>query len=99
MTLANWRDLAAVLLAVEAFIMGLVPAALLFFAVKGMLWVIHKLRSTAPLVQGYFRTGASVTGQVSRRIVTPVIAVSAGATQVRRMASHLSWSPRISREV
>lgn len=84
MTLANWRDLAVVLLALEGFIMGLVPAVILFFAVKGMLWLIHKLRATAPVVQGYFRKAAEISETVSQRAGAPFIVASATSAKLHR---------------
>lgn len=84
MTLANWRDLAVILLALEAFIISLVPAVILFFAVKGMLWVIRKLRSVAPTVQSYFRKAADTSEQISQRAAAPFIATSATLAQVDR---------------
>ncbi len=87
MTLANWRDLAVVLLAVEAFFISLIPGVILYFAVRGMLWVIRKLRVTAPTVQGYFRKAADISEQVSQRTAAPFIAVSATLAQVNRWRS------------
>lgn len=83
MTLTNWRDLAVVLLALEGFIMGLVPAVLLFFSVKGLLWLIRKLRATGPVVQSYFRKAAEVSENVSQRVGAPFIAASATSAKLR----------------
>jgi hypothetical protein len=84
MTLTNWRDLAVVLLALEAFIMGLVPVAIFFFLVKGLLWLIRKLRATAPIVQSYFRKAAEISETVSQRASAPIIAASATSAKVQR---------------
>ena len=90
MTLANWRDLAVVLLVIEAFIMSLVPAAILYLAVRGMSWVLQQLRQLAPRVQGYFRKAAQVTDQVSHKVSAPIIGVSAASAQFSRWFSALS---------
>lgn len=87
MTLAHWRDLAVILLVIEAFIISLIPGIILFFAVRGMLWVIHKLRGVAPTVQGYFRKAATISEQASQRVAAPVIATSATLAQVNRWRS------------
>lgn len=87
MTLANWRDLSVVFLVIQAFIINLIPAAILFFAIKGMLWVIRKLRGIAPTVQGYFRKAADISEQVSQRAAAPFIATSATLAQVNRWRS------------
>lgn len=99
MTLADWRDLSIILLAIEAFIMGLVPAVILFFAIKGMLWVIRKLRGAAPVVQGYFRKASQVSENVSQRIAAPFIAASATSAQVQRWRQAILPSPRKPKEV
>lgn len=96
MTLANWRDLAVVLLALEAFIMALLPAAALFFMVKGMSWVHRKLRRVFPTVQGYFRKAATVTDQASVKIAAPIIAADAFATQARYWRS---WAVQTLRQL
>ncbi len=91
MTLANWRDLAVIWLAIQAFILSLIPGVILFFAVKGMLWVIRKLRGVAPVVQGYFRKAALISEQVSHRAAAPFIATSATLAQADRWRSS-TWA-------
>lgn len=87
MTLANWRDLSVIFLIIQAFIINLIPAAILFFAVKGMLWVIRKLRGIAPKVQNTFRKAADISEQVSQRAAAPFIAADATVAQVNRWRS------------
>lgn len=87
MTLANWRDLAVLLLALEAFIISLVPGVILYFAVRGLLWVIRKLRATAPTVQGYFHKAADISEQVSQRAAAPFITTNATLARVNRWRS------------
>lgn len=99
MTLTNWRDLAVVLLALEALIMGLVPAVLFFFSVKGMLWLIHKLEASAPVVQGYFRKAAEISETVSQRAGAPFIAASATSAKVRRWSQAVAQFYPAHREV
>jgi hypothetical protein len=48
-TLTPWRDLALMLLIIEAFLIVLVPAAAFFFAVKGVRAVKRRIR--LPLLQ------------------------------------------------
>lgn len=99
MTLGNWRDLAIVLLALEAFLLSLIPAAVLYLALRGVSWLIRKLRSVAPTVQGYFRKAATVTEEVSHRAVTPVITASATLAQLRGWRTALVNSLQQKREV
>ncbi|MCX6033174.1 MAG: hypothetical protein NT169_28305 [Chloroflexi bacterium] len=97
MTLENWRDLAVVLLALEAFVLSLIPAALLYLAVRGMTWALKQLRALAFKGQGYFRKAAQVTDLISRRVAAPIIAVNTASAQFNRWFSFLS--PHIKSEV
>lgn len=99
MTLDNWRDLAIILLAVEAFLLSLIPGVILYFAIRGISSLIRKLRSVAPVVQGYFRKAATVTEEVSQKAVTPMIAASATMAQLRGWRSALINSLQPKREV
>lgn len=94
MTLANWRDLAVILLAIEAFVIALLPGIVLFFAIRGMSWVIRKLRATAPTVQGYFRKAATISEQASQRVAAPFVGTSATLARVRGGRSALAASLR-----
>lgn len=97
MTLETWRDLAVVLLALEAFVFSLIPAALLYLAVRGMAWVLKQLRTLAPKVQSYFCKAAQMADQASGRVAAPIIAVNTASAQLNRWLSSLS--PRIKSEV
>ncbi len=87
MTLDTWRDLAVILLVMQAFVLVLIPGVVLFFAIRGMSWVRRKLRAGAPVVQGYFRKAAAISEQVSHRAAAPIIAISATMAQVRSFRS------------
>ncbi len=87
MTLATWRDLSVILLAIEAFLMVLIPGIVLYLAIRGMSWATRKLRSTAPVVQNAFRKVASISEQASHRVASPIIATSATMAQVRSLRS------------
>ncbi|PKO21743.1 MAG: hypothetical protein CVU38_12970 [Chloroflexi bacterium HGW-Chloroflexi-1] len=99
MSLANWRDLSIVLLAIEAFIISLAPAVLFYLCVRGISWVLEQIRTYAPQVQGYFRQGAEIAENVSQKIAAPFVAISAAAAQVRRWRSALSSSQWIQKGV
>jgi hypothetical protein len=83
-SLAYWRDLAIVLLVLEALILSLIPAALIYLLIRGMLWTLKRIRAYAPPVQGYFRRASDVSEQVSRRIAAPFISANATAARVQR---------------
>ncbi len=100
MTLANWRDLAVVLLALEAFVMGLLPAAILYFCVRGISWTLRKVRGYVPPAQGVFHKIAATSDDISRRIAAPLISLSATGAQLRRMqqSALIALSPRSQEE-
>lgn len=83
MTLASWRDLSIIWLALLAFIFSLVPAVISFFMVKGMLVLNRKLREIFPKVYGYFRKADQITDQVSRKIIAPIVVAHEKSAQVR----------------
>ncbi len=89
MSLATLRDIAVVLIAIEVFVVLLFPTILLFFVVRGLLWVQKKIRSYSPLVQGVFQQAAEIAETTSHKVATPVISVDAFAARVRRMRSVL----------
>lgn len=90
MTLANWRDLSIIWLALLALIFSLVPAAISFLMVKGMLALNRKLREFFPKIYGYCRKADQITDQVSRKIVAPVIVAHEKSAQVRGSAYALA---------
>ncbi|MGQ9489733.1 MAG: hypothetical protein ACUVR4_11835 [Anaerolineae bacterium] len=90
MTLGSWRDLAIVLLAVEAFFLSLIPGVILYLTIRGVVWLSRTLRRVAPTIQGYFRKAATVAEQASQRAVTPMIAASAALAQLRGWRSALN---------
>jgi hypothetical protein len=90
-SLANWRDLAVILLVIEAFIMVLVPGVILYFSLRGMLWLIRKLRIWMPQLQSYFYKASEITRRVSEKIAAPVIALDATSARVKGMGTSASY--------
>ena len=88
-TIATLRDISAVLIALEVFVMLLIPLAIAYLMVKGMLWVNRKLRVAGALGRRYFRQAADLTDKASQAVVAPIIAVDAFAAQLRRIWSAL----------
>jgi hypothetical protein len=89
-TLANWRDLSIVWLALLAFIFTLVPGVILFFITKGFLALNRKLRQIFPTIYGYFRKANQVVDQVSHKVAAPVIIAHEKSTQVRASGAALA---------
>jgi hypothetical protein len=99
MTLADLRDLSIILLALEAFIIGLVPAALFFFMIKGVFWLNRKVSIAGPRVRGYFRKAERSTKIASEKIAAPFITASATTARVKRWQHTLAASSRPKNEV
>ncbi len=99
MTLANWRDLSIILLVVEAFVIGLIPAVIFFFTIKGVLWMNRKLSIAGPIVRGYFRKAERSTKIASDRIAAPFITASVTTARVKRWQRALMSSSRTKNEV
>ena len=76
MDLATGRDIALVILIIEAFALALVPLAAFYFAIRGMRVLRLKLDPLFPMVQGRLRRMAQTTRTASERIVRPFIALS-----------------------
>jgi hypothetical protein len=99
MTLADWRDVSIILLAVEAFIFGLVPAALFFAIFKGVSALNRKLPAAGLVVRSYFQRAERSTKVASERITAPFITAGATTAQVKRWQRSLRSSFRSKNEV
>jgi hypothetical protein len=84
-TLHTLRDISVVLLAIQCFVVLLVPAALVYLMVRGLLWVQRKIRLYSPAVQGGFRRAATTAESASHRVASPVMRVNGLSARVRRM--------------
>jgi hypothetical protein len=73
MNLPFWRDVALVLLIIEAFIMGLLPLVILYFAIKGMNWLTSKARYYLPLARSYVTRVEEATKRSSEMASAPLI--------------------------
>jgi hypothetical protein len=83
MNLPFWRDVALVLLIIEAFIMGLLPLVILYFAIKGMNWLTSKARHYLPLARSYVTRVEEVTKRTSEIASLPLIKSYASIAYVR----------------
>jgi hypothetical protein len=89
MTLADLRNVSIVLLAFEAFVLGLVVGAAVYMSLRGTNWLIRHVRIAGPVVQGRFRIVANASENASQRIAAPFISVSASNAKARRVMSFL----------
>lgn len=93
MTLAQARDIALILLAIEAIVMSLVPLVATFFAVRGLRALRAKFLIFSRRLRLMFNQIAGKTERVSRALAQPIMAVetrgarwSGIARAARRMA-------------
>lgn len=91
--IATLGAIAAVIIALEIFIILLIPGIILFLAVKGMGWTHRQVRRHAPPVRALFRQAATTAEDISQKVAAPVFVASTAAARIRRMqatlASHL----------
>jgi hypothetical protein len=84
-TLALLRDIAVIIIALELFVMLLVPAVILYFIVKGTYWVERQMKHLAPVAQLRFRQLAEATEKASHKAAAPVMTAEENAARVRRI--------------
>ncbi len=83
MNLTQWTAASIILLCIEAFVLMLVPAILLFFSIRGLWITDRKMREVSPKVQEVFRRINEVTHQTADKIAEPVIKVNQTSAQVK----------------
>ncbi|NOZ51302.1 MAG: hypothetical protein GXP37_14860 [Chloroflexi bacterium] len=90
MSLAAWRDIALVFLILQAFVLALIPGALLFFANKGLRQAIQWLRNRGlPEAQRYSRLVADKAQSTTQQIIGPVILADAQLTRIKHTPASL----------
>ena len=83
MTIPFLRDVSVVLLALEAFVIGLVPLAVLYVAAKALHQVPQSIRPVLRQLRAQVEQVQTITHQVSELIVAPIIAMYCLVTRVR----------------
>jgi hypothetical protein len=86
------RDIAVVIIALEVFIMLLIPAVILYFSVKGISWVQKQVQKFGPMVRFRFAQAAQITEEFSHKAAAPVIVTSASVARVKRVRATLAAS-------
>ncbi|MBI4789898.1 MAG: hypothetical protein HY782_22935 [Chloroflexi bacterium] len=87
--LAPWRDIAIVLLVIEAFIMALVPGAILFFIVKGLRALRRWLRGPLLQAQVWALRIQHGTVRATDAVAAVPISFNSAATQASATARNL----------
>lgn len=94
MTIPFWRNVSVVLLAVEAFVLALVPLVALYFANKGLWRLRSSLRHIFPRTRERVQQVERVTVRIGELIVAPIIAIYALAARFRCMVLTLAGLAR-----
>lgn len=76
MDLSAGRDIALVILIVEAFVLSLLPLALFYFGIRGMHRLRDKLDPLLPRAQNCLQSIAHSSQNLSARIARPFITLS-----------------------
>jgi len=106
-SLGTGRDIALVILVIEAIVLGLVPLALFYYAIRGMKSLRSWLDPKIPAARAQLERTAHSTHTASNYIVAPVLGVSnrrwriqgtiqallRGATSSRQLETEESHSP------
>lgn len=96
MDLASWRDLSLIWLSFLAFIIGIVPAVLLYFVVRGMRVVNRTVPRYLKLGQYYSGIVRDQTRKYSLLAAEPVTKAHGQAARVQTIVQNLM--PRASRQ-
>lgn len=90
MDLAAWRDLSIIWLSFLAFIIGIAPAVLLYFMVRGMLVVNRTIPRYLKLGQYYSGIMRDQTRKYSGLLAEPVTKAHGGVARVQTIVQRLS---------
>jgi hypothetical protein len=83
-SLEQLRDLSLVIIGVETFLLCLVLAVVLVFAIRSTSQAILKVRSYGPVARGYFRRMAQGAERSSQKLAAPMISLSTTRARVAR---------------
>ncbi|GAB4412867.1 MAG: hypothetical protein Kow00123_26620 [Anaerolineales bacterium] len=83
MSLGFWRDIAVVLLALEAFLGVLVAGAVCYLAIRGVLWLKANIPRVTRPARYYLTRAEQVVRRAGTSAVGPFIWSGASAARVR----------------
>lgn len=84
MGLADWRNIAIVLLAFEALVIVLVVGVVFYFMNRGIAKLQGAVKKHGPRVTDRLRQVAAVSEQVSHKATAPIITAETTTMMVRR---------------
>ncbi len=91
MRLTRWRDAALVLLAMGAFVLGLVPALLLYWSLRVLPKLRQQLLDILLRAREVLCRVQRTTGRVGSAVAKPVISLHGAAAGLRRVLQCLGW--------
>jgi hypothetical protein len=86
-SLEQLRDLSLVIIGIETFLLCLMLAVVLVFAIRGTSQAIQKLRMYGPVARGHFRRIAASAEQTSQKLTAPFVSASSTRARVERTVS------------
>jgi hypothetical protein len=86
-SLEQLRDLSLVIIGIETFLLCLVLAVALVFAIRGTSQAILKVRMYGPVARGYFRKMAEGAERSSQQLTAPMVSLSTARARVGRTLS------------
>ncbi len=90
LALAHWRDVGLILLALEAFVMGMALGAMLYVSLRGLqqarTWLLPRLR----VGRGYVRRTRDIVARVTSAVAAPFVLVQSAAAGLRQALQLLS---------
>jgi hypothetical protein len=90
LALAHWRDAGLILLAFEAFVMGLGLGAILYVSLRGLrqaqAWLLPRLR----VGRGYVRQARHIVARVMAAVVMPFVLMQSAVAGLRQALQLLS---------
>lgn len=90
MNISLWRDLAVVFLALQCFIIMLIPLVIIYFGVRGMAFVNDRTPGLFLRVQKLTKQVRSGADRVSDQVAAPVARVQAEITRVETVMQRLT---------
>jgi len=89
--LANWRDAALILLVLQAFVLGLLPAVALYWGVRGIRRLRQWLRPVLFQTRLYVWRAQHQAHRGLSAVAAPFVWVQSAATGVQRALHILGW--------
>jgi hypothetical protein len=89
--LAMWRDAALILLALEAFVLGLLPAAVLYWSLRGLGRLLERIRPVLFQARMVTWRTRDLTRQAMSALAAPFIWLQSALEGLLRVLDILGW--------